>query len=187
MDGVDLLQVYLLVVNAVTLLLGLVGAGPLALEAFALMGGGPSVLVASFVRDHHTRKDNVSPRFVAVWATGLWALILANVYDWHRFDPARLAENLAHDHTPLVAYLAAVNLLTLVLFCVDKHRAKTGNWRIPEGALLGLSLAGGSVGGLIGMLVAHHKVRKARFMVGLPLTIMLQAAILIHLIQAGVV
>ena len=183
----DLLLVYLLVVNVVTLVLGLVGAGPLALEAFALMGGGPAALVASFARDRHTRKDNVSPRFVAVWASGLWALILANVYDWHRFSPVRLAENLSCDHTPLLVFLAAINLLTFVLFCVDKHRAKTGDWRIPEGVLLGLSLAGGSVGGLLGMLVAHHKVRKARFMVGLPLTIMLQAAILVHLIQAGVV
>ena len=187
MGRLDLLLVYLLVVNAVTLVLGLVGAGPFALGAFSLMGGGPAALIASFVRDHHTRKDNVSPRFVAVWATGLWALILANVYDWHRFDPTRLAENLSRDHTPLLIYLAAINLITLVLFCVDKHRAKTGNWRIPEGVLLGLSLAGGSVGGLIGMLAAHHKVRKARFMVGLPLTIMLQAAIIAHLIQAGVV
>lgn len=187
MGGVDLLLVYLLVVNGVTFVLGLVGAGPFALEAFALMGGGPAALVASFARDHHTRKDNVSPRFVAVWATGLWALILANVYDWHRFDPMRLAENLSHDHTPLLAYLAVINLLTLVLFCVDKHRAKTDDWRIPEGVLLGLSLAGGSVGGFIGMLAAHHKVRKARFMVGLPLTIMLQVAILAHLIQAGMV
>ena len=187
MDGLDLLLVYLVVVNVVTLVFGLVGAGPLALEAFALMGGGPAALVASFARDHHTRKDNVSPRFVAVWATGLWALILANVYDWYRFDPTRLAENLSRDHTPLLIYLAAINLLTLVLFCIDKHRAKTGDLRIPEGVLLGLSLAGGSVGGLAGMLAAHHKVRKARFMVGLPLTIMLQAAILIHLIQAGMV
>ncbi len=68
----------------------------------------------------------------------------------------------------LVAYLAGINLLTFLLFCVDKRRARRGAWRIPEKTLLGFSAAGGAAGGLLAMHVAHHKTRKPVFKFGVP-------------------
>ncbi len=68
----------------------------------------------------------------------------------------------------LVAYLAGINLLTFLLFCVDKRRARRGAWRIPEKTLLSFSAAGGAAGGLLAMHVAHHKTRKPAFKFGVP-------------------
>lgn len=181
----NLLQTYLLVANGVALVLGLIGTPPLAQVVFSLIGAGPGVLVSSLVRDRHTRKDNVAPRFAAAWATIAWVLALVNFYGWNRFDLVRLQQNLSADHTPLLAYLAAVNIVTFVLFCVDKRRAMRQAWRIPEGVLLGFSLVGGAAGGLLGMLVAHHKVRKAYFRVGVPLALLLDLAVVAYLVQAG--
>jgi len=56
-----------------------------------------------------------------------------------------------------------LNFLNFLLFGYDKVQAKRGGWRIPDRVLLGLSLFGGGIGGLAGMLVFRHKTRKNIF------------------------
>ena len=48
-------------------------------------------------------------------------------------------------------YLLLINLVALVVYGVDKRRAKKGQWRISEKTLFLLPLAGGSVGAIAGM------------------------------------
>ena len=50
----------------------------------------------------------------------------------------------------LLVWLAGVNVVTFILYGVDKSRAKKGRWRIPEKTLLLLPLLGGSAGGILG-------------------------------------
>lgn len=56
-----------------------------------------------------------------------------------------------------------LNFINFLLFGYDKFQAKRGGWRIPEKILLSLSLFGGGIGGLAGMLVFRHKTRKNIF------------------------
>jgi len=56
-----------------------------------------------------------------------------------------------------------LNFISFLLFGYDKFQAKRGGWRIPERVLLGLSLFGGGIGALTGMLVFRHKTRKNTF------------------------
>lgn len=81
----------------------------------------------------------------------------------------------------LAVWLVAVNAATFVVYGADKSRAKKGRWRIPEKTLLLLPLLGGSVGGLLGMAVFHHKTRHWYFRLGLPLMLLLQAALAVYL------
>ena len=80
---------------------------------------------------------------------------------------------------PLWAALAVLNLITFIVYAVDKRIAqqRKGRRRVPERTLLLLALCGGCVGALFGMLLCRHKTKHAKFMVGIPVIILLQAAI----------
>lgn len=74
----------------------------------------------------------------------------------------------------LFVYLIGINLLTFIMFNLDKWYAATGGWRISEGSLFIVCLAGGALGGYLGMKYAHHKTRKALFTLGVPILIIFQ-------------
>ena len=56
-------------------------------------------------------------------------------------------------------YIGIVNIITFILYGIDKHKAKKHKWRIPEKTLLGLNFTGGFLGGLLGMQFVHHKTK----------------------------
>ena len=78
-------------------------------------------------------------------------------------------------------YLAAINLITFLVYGIDKWRAKRGAWRVPEKTLFLLPILGGSVGAIAGMRVFHHKTKHWYFKYGLPLILLLQIALVVWL------
>lgn len=74
-------------------------------------------------------------------------------------------------------YLTAINILLFALMGIDKYKAKRGLWRIPEKTLFGLAIAGGSVGGILGMRVFRHKTRHNSFKYGFPAILAAQLAL----------
>ena len=79
----------------------------------------------------------------------------------------------------LYIYLAAVSLISIVITIADKIKAKRHAWRIPEAALLGWSALGGSIAMFITMLLIRHKTKHAKFMIGIPIIMILHAALVI--------
>ena len=75
-----------------------------------------------------------------------------------------------------LVYLAAVNIIGFVLFGIDKRRAVRHAWRIKESTLFITAVIGGSVGCIIGMQVFRHKTKHRKFVIGMPLILILQAA-----------
>ena len=59
----------------------------------------------------------------------------------------------------LLILLALLSLVAFLLYGLDKWKAKSGKWRIPELWLLGIGLLGGGPGALLGMYLFHHKTR----------------------------
>ena len=74
-----------------------------------------------------------------------------------------------------------INVVTFLVYGIDKWKAKQGSWRISEATLLILAVIGGSIGALLGMRVWHHKTMHKKFKYGLPLILLVQIA-LIYLI-----
>ena len=66
-------------------------------------------------------------------------------------------------------YILIMNVIGFCLMGLDKHRARTRQWRVPEKILFGAALLGGSAGAWAGMYVFHHKTRHWYFVVGIPL------------------
>lgn len=73
-------------------------------------------------------------------------------------------------------YLAAINVLTFVLYGIDKLKAKRSKWRVSEAALIWTAVLGGSIGALLGMNVWHHKTLHLKFRYGVPVILLLQLA-----------
>ena len=85
----------------------------------------------------------------------------------------------------ILLYLAIVSLVSVIVTIFDKLRAKSGGWRVPEKTLLLLSFLGGSVAMLFTMNLIRHKTKKAKFMVGIPLIIVLQCFIAYYIYKYG--
>jgi uncharacterized membrane protein YsdA (DUF1294 family) len=81
----------------------------------------------------------------------------------------------------LIYYLMVINIVTFLVYGIDKIKAKQGSWRISEATLLIFAVIGGSIGALLGMKVWHHKTMHKKFKYGLPLILLGQIA-LIYLI-----
>ena len=79
--------------------------------------------------------------------------------------------------TVLLVWLAVINLLTFLVYGADKRRARKGKWRVPEKTLFLLPLLGGSVGGILGMRVFHHKTKHWYFVWGIPAILLAQIAL----------
>lgn len=73
----------------------------------------------------------------------------------------------------LILYVVIINIVTFFLFGIDKRRAIKNKWRISEAMLLISSLIGGVIGGLLGMSVFHHKTKKMKFRIFMPLILIL--------------
>ena len=82
----------------------------------------------------------------------------------------------------LLLYLLLINLVTFLVFGLDKWKAKRKEKkdsvrRVPEKTLFLLSALGGSVGALLGMKVFHHKTLHKSFRFGIPAILALQIVI----------
>ena len=105
----------------------------------------------------------------------------------------------------LLYYLIVINVLTFLVYGIDKWRstsgrilckqsvasaerlltgrkkAKKGSWRISEATLLILAAIGGSIGALLGMKIWHHKTMHKKFKYGLPLILIIQIILIGYL------
>lgn len=79
-----------------------------------------------------------------------------------------------------IIYLIAINILTFLIMGIDKWKAKHGSWRIQEATLFTLVLFGGGIGGILGMIIFHHKTKKLKFQIGFPIILLSEIAIVIY-------
>ena len=75
-------------------------------------------------------------------------------------------------------YLVIINIITLLAFIIDKNNAIKKRYRISEKLLFFLAIIGGSLGALIGIHVFRHKSKKLKFLIGIPLILIIQIIVL---------
>ncbi|MUV39364.1 uncharacterized protein JNUCC1_03240 [Lentibacillus sp. JNUCC-1] len=82
--------------------------------------------------------------------------------------------------------LGYVGVVSLVLFCMmgmDKYKARHGQYRIAEKTLWIVALAGGALGGWIGMYMFRHKTKHLAFQIGFPFISVLQVILLLYMLN----
>ena len=79
-------------------------------------------------------------------------------------------------------YLITINIISFILYGLDKYKAIHNKWRIPEMVLISISFLGGGVGSILGIIIFRHKTKKLKFSVGLPTILISEVALVVYCI-----
>lgn len=83
----------------------------------------------------------------------------------------------------LFIYLIFINIVAFSLCYIDKRRAIKSKRRIKERTLILFSMLGGCYLFYIAMYLFHHKTRKIKFYLGIPIIIILYSVFIYSLVQ----
>lgn len=151
-----------------------------------LLGGSAGILLMIILFDRKAVKENMMSRVFTLCMLVIQAILLLIVKGYHGDQIHIDFWDYLMQHRILLIYLAVVNILTIIVFGVDKMNAKSNRQRVRIVTLLGLAFIGGSVGALIGMYGFHHKTKKAYFTVGVPLILLMQVVVLFYVMNMGI-
>lgn len=137
----------------------------------ALLGAAPAMTVVMLVTRHKRRK----PKFYITLPI-LTVLHMAVIAVVALFGP-EFYHCVDVDIQYVLMYMLAVSIVAIVLTFLDKTYAKRDLYRIQEDTLMFWAGMGGSVAMLAAMLCFRHKTKHVKFMLGLPIMILIQSAI----------
>ncbi len=80
---------------------------------------------------------------------------------------------------PFMMWFLLANVLTLVIYGVDKMAARKAWRRVPESTLLIFGFMGGWPGAIVGQLVFRHKTQKQPFKTYFIISVILNIAVLV--------
>ena len=83
----------------------------------------------------------------------------------------------------ILIYLIIINLITFIVFALDKIYAIKKKWRYKEISLLGMCFVGGAIGGFLAMHLFRHKTKKKLFVIGVPLIIVIHLVMILWFIK----
>ncbi|MCL3854200.1 MAG: DUF1294 domain-containing protein [Prevotella sp.] len=81
----------------------------------------------------------------------------------------------------IIGYVIVINVITLMMYGIDKWKAKHSKWRIPEATLLIMAAVGGSIGAWMGIKLFHHKTLHKKFKYGVPGIFLIQLGIILFI------
>lgn len=73
----------------------------------------------------------------------------------------------------MINYLILINVISFIIYGLDKYKAIKKKRRISEKTLLIISLMGGPIGSILGMYTFRHKTKKIKFKLLNPLILIL--------------
>ena len=94
------------------------------------------------------------------------------------------------EHILLIAIAAAYvlwNIITFAMYGIDKSKAEKGKWRISEATLILCAFLMGGIGAFLGMSIFRHKTKHIKFMLLVPLAIVVNIGVVVALWFLGVI
>jgi len=74
-------------------------------------------------------------------------------------------------------YILAINLYGIFVMYSDKNKSQKKRWRTPESTLFTIAFAFGALGIFMGMRLFRHKTKHNKFVIGIPLMLIVQLII----------
>ena len=148
----------------------------------ALLGGSVGAFIGILLFDRKAEKDNMMLYVFMICLLILQTLVVI------LFASGRVTVNLAIwrffiQYKILSVLLAALNVVTFVVYGIDKYRAVKEKSRVPIVTLLLLAAFGGSIGAWIAMYLFRHKTQKSYFTFGIPLILLTQLALILFIMN----
>lgn len=181
--GVNVVGFVLFIINTLLYTYTAEGQIDLLLTICSVLGGSLGVVLAILIFDRTLEKGNMMSRVfvISVFVIQLCIVLFFRVGHaeqltlkfWEFFDR----------HKILIIYLVVINFASCVVYGIDKLAAVEHTWRIRIVVLLGLALAGGSIGALIAMYAFRHKTSVDYFTIGVPLIILAQIVALFYVMN----
>lgn len=78
-------------------------------------------------------------------------------------------------------YILYINILTFILFGVDKLKAIKNRRRIANSTLILAIFLGGAIGGLLGMVLFKHKIRKYYYLLSIGVSLIISSIAIYYL------
>lgn len=83
----------------------------------------------------------------------------------------------------VIIYILIANIIVFAMYGIDKYKAKNDKWRISENTLILACFLGGAYGGFLGMQVWHHKTKKTKFKVLVPIAAIVNSALILAICE----
>lgn len=83
----------------------------------------------------------------------------------------------------IVIFALLVSVVSVMLTVYDKVAAMAKKWRIPEKVLMIFGFFGGATAMYITMQIIRHKTKHKKFMIGLPVFILIHLALTVYVIM----
>ena len=153
------------------------------ITVMSLLGGTLGIIIAILLFDKKMIKENMMSRvfIICIFIIQLILLIMVKYTNGEKLTFA--IWNLFDKYKILFIYIGLINLITFIVFALDKIKAILGKQRYKIVTLLGLCFIGGSIGGLISMYIFRHKTNIDYFTKGIPIIIAMQIVVMIFLVN----
>lgn len=79
----------------------------------------------------------------------------------------------------IIIYFIIINLIAFILYGIDKKKAIKDKFRIPERVLIFVAIIGGALGAFLGMHIFHHKTKKKKFSITVPVLLVIWTLLII--------
>lgn len=156
------------------------------LTIVSLLGASLGIVLAILLFDCKAQKGNMMSRVFVASVFVVQVIIVLIVKGFISNDITVAFWEFFNEHRIFLWYLIAINVVTLIVFALDKAFAIKHKFRIRIVSLLGLAFIGGSVGAIIAMYVFRHKTKKDYFTVGIPLIMVMQVVVIFFLMNVKI-
>lgn len=184
-------DLYFLIINLLGFAVGAVnsrvsskkpeGKSDAVLALLSVLGGAVGCLLSVLIFDRKAEKGNMLSRVIMSCLSVIDVIILLMVKGTLSGKLSFAFWDVFVKYPYALVYVGLVNVISFVLYGLDKRKAVKGKNRIRIVTLLGSAFIGGSVGSLAGMYLFRHKTDKNYFYIGVPLMVVMQVFVLFYL------